>query len=263
MGYASIFRAFGFTLLILGGAMFLPFVTALLIPGETADNYLYGAVVTLIAGGGCVAASTGPRLAGDFRSAILAILLWWIIAPVFAAIPFMFSMGSFLDAYFEAVSALTTTGAWLSNKAAIESASGMLWRGQLQWLGGLASLAIAAAIFIRPAFIGIDTLLPPFSRGDRASYLRAIRNATVGFFGAYLLLTTTSFIIQMLLGAPVLDAAVISMSAVSSGGFIPRESGLAAYPFAVTGALLPFMVLGGGKFHFDHAVDAGNNKPEP
>ena len=248
MGYASIFRAFGVTLLILGGAMLLPFVVALFIPGEPADNYLFGATVTLIAGGGCYVASMGNRKAGDFRSAIVVILLWWIIAPAFGAIPLIFSMGSFQDAYFEAVSALTTTGAWLSNEKAIASAPAMLWRGQLQWLGGLASLAIAAAIFIRPAFIGIDTLLPPFSRGDRASYLRAIRNATVGFFGAYLLLTTTSFIIQMLLGAPVLDAAVISMSAVSSGGFIPRETGLAAYPFAVTGALLPFMVLGGANF---------------
>jgi len=248
MGYASIIRAFGVTLLILGGAMLLPYFVAFMTPGEAADNYLYGAAVTLIAGSGCIVLSMGRRIAGDFRSAILVILLWWIVAPAFAAIPFMFTMGSFLDAYFEAVSALTTTGAWLSNEAAITNAPGMLWRGQLQWLGGLASLAIAAAIFIRPAFIGIDTLLPPFPRGDRASYLRAIRNATVGFFSAYLLLTTTSFIIQMLIGAPVLDAAVISMSVVSSGGFIPRADSLAAYPFAVTGALLPFMMLGGANF---------------
>ncbi|MEL7488770.1 MAG: potassium transporter TrkG, partial [Pseudomonadota bacterium] len=119
---------------------------------------------------------------------------------------------------------------------------------ELQWLGGLASLAIAAAIFIRPSFIGIDTMLPPFSRGDRESYLRAVRNAIAAFFSVYLALTLISFIVVTLAGADSLDAAVIAMSAVASGGFVPDENGLAAFPFAVTGALLPFLVLSGANF---------------
>ena len=249
MGYASSFRAFGMTLLLLGGAMLLPYILALLTSEGEADAYLFGALVTIIAGGGSYVASMGGRgVPGDLRAAIVVILLWWCIGPAFAAIPFFFAMGSFADAYFEAVSAITTTGGWLSNEGAIENKPGILWRGLLQWLGGLSSLAIAAAIFVRPAFIGIDTLLPPFSRGDRASYLRAIQNAVTAFFSVYLLLTVTSCISQMLSGAPVLDAVVISMSAVASGGFVPNSEGLAAYPFIITGVLFPFLILGGANF---------------
>jgi len=248
MGQASIVRAFGTTLLILGVAMLFPYVLALALSDDAASSYLFAAAITIFAGAGGLVASTDQRVVTDFRGAVIVILLWWVIAPLFASIPFILNGDTFIDAYFEAVSAMTTTGAWLSNEAAISSEAGMLWRAQLQWLGGLASLAIAASIFIRPAFIGIDTLLPPFSRGDRASYLRAVLNAIASFFTVYLVVTLASFILQMFAGAPVLDAAVISMSAVASGGFIPHENGLSGYAFGVTGVLLPFIVLSGVNF---------------
>ena len=248
MGQASIVRAFGMMLILIGLFMLAPFVMAIILGEASSDRYLFGAVITILTGVGGLAASTDRRAVTDFRGALVIILLWWIAVPAFAAIPLALSDLSYFDAYFEAVSSMTTTGAWLSNEAAIASRPDMLWRAQLQWLGGLVSLAVAAAIFIRPAFVGIDTLLPPFSRGDRASYLRAIRNAIMSFSSVYLLFTLLCFIMQMLAGVPVLDAAVISMSMVASGGFIPHEDGLAAYPFAATGFLLPFLIIGAANF---------------
>ena len=248
MGYAAVFRAFGLSLIFLGVSMIAPMFVALFTSPDTADDYLFASIVTVLCGGGVLACSASRRTGSDFRAAVVFILLLWIVSPAFAALPFVFENASLIDAYFEAVSALTTTGAWLSKEAAIANPAGALWRAELQWIGGLASLSIAAAIFIRPAFIGIDTLLPPFSRGDRASYLRAVRNAVGAFVGVYLIITLSSFILQMLVGAPVLDALIISMSAVASGGFVPHENDLSAYPFAVTGALLPFLVLSGANF---------------
>ncbi|MEL7489910.1 MAG: potassium transporter TrkG [Pseudomonadota bacterium] len=248
MGQASIVRAFGLMLIIIGVAMVGPFLLALALGEPSAERYLFGAFVALLTGAGGLAASTDRRVVTDFRGALVITLLWWIAAPAFASIPLALSDLSIFDAYFETVSAMTTTGAWLSNEAAIADRPEMLWRAQLQWLGGLSSLAIAAAIFIRPAFVGIDTLLPPFSRGDRASYLRAIRNAVISFSSVYLLVTLVCFILQMLAGTPVLDAGVISMSMVASGGFIPHADGLSAYPFAATGFLLPFIIIGGANF---------------
>ncbi|MEL6212324.1 MAG: potassium transporter TrkG [Pseudomonadota bacterium] len=184
----------------------------------------------------------------DLRGSIIVILLWWIIGPAFASIPFMLQGAPTINAYFEAVSALTTTGGWLSPEAVWQNASGMIWRAVLQWMGGLASISIAAAIFIRPAFIGIDTLLPPFSRGDRDSYLHAIREAVGAFVGVYLLLTLICFICLMIADAPVLDGLVMALSMIASGGMIPNEKSVLGYAFPVVGVLLPFMVLGGANF---------------
>jgi len=248
MGLTSILRGFGAMLTALGLAMIAPLLLAWAGGEQTAGAYAFGAAVSLIAGIGALAASAGRRPVTDFRGALMMILLWWIVVPVFAAIPFAIGPLDFGDAYFEAVSAMTTTGAWLSHDGAIASPAGMLWRAELQWLGGLASLAIAAAIFIRPAFIGIDTLLPPFSRGDEGSYARPLRNAVTAFLPVYVFLTLIAFCAIALAGAPFLDAVVIALSVISSGGFIPHTDGLSGYAPSISAALFPFILLGGANF---------------
>lgn len=248
MGLTSILRGFAAMLFIIGLAMAAPLAVALAGGGADADAYLLSLVLCLTAGAAVLAASLGRAPPSDFRGALVIILLWWVVAPAFAAAPFIMDGMSFADAYFEAVAALTTTGGWLSREAALASPAGVIWRALLQWLGGLASIAIAAAIFIRPTFIGIDTLLPPFSRGEKASFLRPLRNAASSFFLVYLIITLAAFSSIVFAGAPVFDAAVMAMSSVASGGFIPHAEGLGGYGVPVLYALTPFFILSAANF---------------
>jgi len=247
MGLTSILRGFAVMLFVISAAMLAPLALAL-ISGGNSGPYLFGAAAALIAGAGAYVASLGRPPPADFRGALVIILLWWMVVPVFAAAPFAMSGMSFADAYFETVSAMTTTGGWLSNEGAIATADGALWRAELQWLGGLGSLAIAAAIFIRPAFIGIDTLLPPFSRGASNSFLRPLRNAVISFASVYAIMTMLAFSTIALAGAPLLDSVIMAMSTAASGGFIPDVDGIGAYPRPVALAMFPFIVLGGANF---------------
>lgn len=248
MGLTSILRGFAAMLFIVGAAMIAPLLTALAGGEAAAGSYLFGVILSFTAGGAVFAASLGRPPPSDFRGALIIILLWWVVMPVFAAAPFFMSGMTFSEGYFEAVSALTTTGGWLSREAAFASPAGALWRAQLQWLGGLASLAVAAAIFIRPAFIGIDTLLPPFSRGEKDSFLRPLRNAATSFLLVYVIMTLAAFSAAAAAGAPVFDAAVMAMSVVASGGFVPHAEGLSGYAHPVTYALAPFIILSGANF---------------
>ena len=248
MGLTSILRGFSAMLFVVGVMMFAPTLLAYANQEPYAGSYLFGAVATLITSGAAFAASIGKRPSSDFRGALIIILLWWAVVPVFAALPFMLGPMSFSDAYFESVSAMTTTGGWLSMTSVFESQAGILWRAQLQWIGGLGSLAVAAAVFIRPAFIGIDTLLPPFSRGERNSYLRSLRNATLSFSSIYLVVTLVAFCVIAIAGAPVFDAIILAMTASASGGFIPLSDGFSYYPESVARAMFPFIILGGANF---------------
>ena len=248
MGLTSILRGFAAMLLIIGVAMIPPMLVALGGAEDSAGAYLFAIVAAFIAGGGAYAASLGRTAPADFRGALIIILLWWAVVPLFAAIPFAAGPLTFAEAYYEAVTALTTTGGWLSHAGAVESPAGALWRAELQWLGGLASLAIAAAIFIRPAFIGIDTLLPPFPRGEKASYSRPLRNAVTAFFSVYAFLTFFAFAALAIAGAPTFDAVVMALSVVASGGFVPAPGGVEAYAPAVALILFPFIVLSGANF---------------
>ncbi len=248
MGLTSILRGFAAMLFIIGAAMAAPFLVAVSGGEDSADAYLFSMALCLLSGAAAMAASVGRAPPSDFRGALLIILLWWTVAPLFAAAPFAMSGAPFADAYFEAVAALTTTGGWLSREGALASPAGTVWRALLQWLGGLASIAIAAAIFIRPAFIGIDTLLPPFPRGEKASFLRPLRNAASSFFLVYAFLTAVAFTALVAAGASAFDAAVMGMSIVASGGFVPHAEGLAGYEAPVLYALTPFLILSGANF---------------
>ena len=248
MGLTSILRGFAGVLIGLAAAMTAPFLLALYEKDASAGPFLFGIATTLIAGGGALAASLGRTPPSDFRGALLIILLWWTVAPAFAAIPLALGPMSFGEAYFETIAAVTTTGGWLSPAAAVESPALMLWRAELQWLGGLASIAIAAAIFIRPAFIGIDTLLPPFSRGDKDNFLRPLRNAVYGFASIYALVTGVAFAAFAAAGAPPFEALILSLSGVASGGFMPGENYLDNMPYGLLLIMFFVMVFSGSNF---------------
>ncbi len=248
MAWVGILRSFAAMLFIIALAMVPPTLLALATNAPTLSGYVFAIAAAVLVSGGAYAASIGSRHPAGFRGALIVILLWWIVVPFFAAVPIMAEGLSFSDAYFETVSAMTTTGAWLSADGAIASYSGALWRAELQWLGGLASLSIAAAIFIRPAFIGIDTLLPPFSRGDRDSFLRPLRNAVLSFAGVYAIVTLAAFSTIALAGASTFDAAILAMTTAASGGFIPHPDGITAYPMGVLISLCFFTLLGGVNF---------------
>ncbi|PQA85606.1 potassium transporter TrkG [Hyphococcus luteus] len=248
MALTSILRSTAALLLILAAAMIAPMIMAFANGEQTAGAYLFAFSTALLFGAGAYAAGLGKRYPSGFRGAMIVVLVWWIVIPLFAAPPIMAEGLSFADAYFETVSAMTTTGAWLSHNSAIATRAGALWRAELQWLGGLGSLAIAAAIFIRPAFIGIDTLLPPFSRGEQDSYLRPLRNAVVSFSGVYLIVTLAAFSAIAVAGAPTLDAVIMAMTTAASGGFIPHDRGLAGYSTGVETAIFFFTLLGGVNF---------------
>ncbi|WDI30789.1 potassium transporter TrkG [Hyphococcus flavus] len=260
MAWVGILRSFAAMLCIVAIMLVPPALIALATESSSFGAYVFSIAVTGLTGGGAYVASLGRRNPAGFRGALIVILLWWIVVPVFAGLPIMAEGYSFSDAYFETVSAMTTTGGWLSNETAIASVPGAIWRAELQWLGGLASLAIAAAIFIRPAFIGIDTLLPPFSRGDRDSFLRPLRNAVVSFASVYSIITLAAFSVIALAGASVFDAAILAMTTVASGGFIPHENGLAGYGPSILAPIFFFTLLGGVNFVLVARIVSGNKE---
>jgi hypothetical protein len=81
------------------------------------------------------------------RDGFLMVVMVWALLPVFACLPFMFHLhASFTDAYFEAMSGLTTTGATVLSGLDALPPSINLWRGMLVWLGGMGLIVLAVAV---------------------------------------------------------------------------------------------------------------------
>ena len=248
MAAPQIARYIGLALIALGVAAIIPMIFALGVNDARAGNYAFGCAASIFSGAGFLLLSdrTSPNL--GLRSAIFMALLWWTLAPAYAAIPFWLDGWTIIDGYFEAVSALTTTGATLEKAPLIDKPTDLLWRAILQWIGGAMSLAIAASIFIRPQFVGADAAQPTFSRGEHDSYLHGLASALRALTPIFAAITIFGFLALALSGAPTFDAAVLALSSVSSGGLVPHEAGLEAYPVWSRLCLLPIFCLAGANF---------------
>lgn len=164
----------------------------------------------------------------DLRNieAICTVSAVFIIITLAALPAFMVLGMPFIDALFEASSGTTSTGLTVTSNLSNWPLSGHVLRGWLQWVGGF---AIALA--------GVATIIGPRSAvkkiGDsevsQHDILSSTRLQARNLLKVYCIITAVSFAILVLVLPSWWEAFVISLSAVSTGGFTPRADSLASY----------------------------------
>ena len=264
MSIAAILRFVAYALLGVAGACVLPFLLALRDAPDDVPGYAFAGVVATFLGGASFALSRGRRrrtpVRNGLRELLAALLILWAGVPIIASLPFVQQGWTPADAWFEAVSGLTTTGGWLSDPSARATLPGALYRASLQWMGGLVSLCTAAAIFVRPEFIGIAPLVPPFARGESGTYLRAFRAAFAVFGPVFATLTLVAAAGFALLSVPVGEAVVMAMSFIATGGFVPKAGGIEAYGVWVQASAALVMMIGAVNFIVVASVVSGRRR---
>ncbi|MCU0827264.1 MAG: TrkH family potassium uptake protein [Tabrizicola sp.] len=213
---------------------------------ENGYAFLASAALTGVVGGALTLA-TGNALgrALDTRQAYLLTASIWFLVPFFGALPFWIGApGLNLQyAYFEAVSGITTTGATVIYGLDTLPTGMNLWRGMLNWLGGL-GIAFIAMIFLPLMRVGgmqffrtegFDTFGKALPRAtDIARQLLII----------YVGLTIICIAVYSAIGMTALDAVVNGFATIATGGFSPADVSFNKYTGAgeYFGAL--FMILG-------------------
>lgn len=246
---ASIYATLGW---ILGIISVAEVFTALL-----ASRYQDPATAIAFAGASLVCSFVAIGLIFGFRDVqvqlrrrhgLTLVVMVWLGVPVFAAMPFLAisPSGGVLAAYFEAISAFTTTGATLA-PAIDELPRGVIfWRALLSWFGGAATIVFAAAALDRMRWETGEGLLI-FSAGlaDPVRLLAASRE----FLPLYTVLTAICCVGLIITGVPRFDAVCLALSALSTGGIMPRDGEFASYgSIGATYVMTLFMVAGGAVF---------------
>jgi len=181
--------------------------------------------------------SSGFETRESKSEALLFLIVFWALMPALLALPFLFlgPSSTITSAYFESVSAFTTTGA---TRLTPEELSPILlfWRSLVQWIGGVsvATFAIVILAAVNQTGTGIHkSMLYTVSRGELFSRLSGIGKLVAG---VYLFLSAVGFVLMTLGGAPAFEALCLSLSGVSTGGLTPRSGPLQLYipPFAAT-----------------------------
>ena len=149
---------------------------------------------------------------------ILTVLLGYLIMPMVLSIPFYFSIYNltFLNALFEAVSGFTSTGFTIFENIKHIDQGLIIWRSSIQWIGGLYFLF--SIIFLIDIY---DENLKKSLTNFLSFNTTEILKQTIKIFILYSSLTLSIFIIFNLFGIRSFNSLNLSMTIISSGGFLP------------------------------------------
>ena len=143
----TVFFAIGVLLVILGASMLIPFFIQF-IYDEKSSTFLSSASVTAFIGILLVLTNLEDNRKLNLQQAFLLTTLSWLCIAIFGSIPFLLSNLnlSFVDAFFESMSGITTTGSTILTNPEFAPKSILIWRAILQWLGGIGVIVMAITI---------------------------------------------------------------------------------------------------------------------
>lgn len=212
-----------------------------------ARVFFYGAVLF-----GCLTSFLAIAMAGRKRSTrhrrhLLALLGLFVLLPVMLAVPLQQAIRStsFLNAYIEMVSALTTTGATLFDDPSRLADSVHLWRALVGWMGGFYMWVGAIAILAPMSLGGFEVRARFRARGRLAGgetrlgagvsqiihvedFSDRLRAHGVHLFPIYLGLTATLWLGLILAGDTGFIALCHAMSTLSTSGITPVQGPVAS-----------------------------------
>ena len=191
------------------------------------------------------------------RDGFLLVAMVWLVLPVFAAIPFYRFLPelNFAQAYFEAVSGLTTTGATVLVGLDEMPRSILIWRAFLQWLGGMGILILAIAILPLLGVGGMQIYRAEMAGPVKDTKLTPrIAETAKMLYSVYLLISLACFFAYWLAGMNWFDALVHMGTTMSLGGLSSYDASIGHFnsPLIEMIAVL-FMLIAGVNF-VSHAL---------
>lgn len=223
-------RITGVLLMLFSTAMLPPMLLGLLDSDGSAHAFAIAFGINILAGLALWLPTRNARRDLRIRDGFLVTALFWIVLGTFGAIPFLTSSAlplSLAEALFESVSGLTTTGATVIAGLDDLPRSLLLYRQQLQWLGGIGIIVLAVAILPMLGIGGMQ-LYRAESTGpakDRKLTPR-ITGTAKALFGIYLGLTTLCAGAYWLAGMTLFDAVCHAFSTVAIGGFSTHDASM-------------------------------------
>lgn len=180
---------------------------------------------------------------------MLIVAMSWLVTGAAGAVPYLFFGLSPLDAYFESISGITTTGATILLDFSLYPKSFFFWRSLSQWLGGMGIIVLFVAILPQFAVAGRQMFFAEAPGPTEEKVTPRITQTAKALWLVYLLLTIAEIILLVLNGMPLFDATCNSFSTLAAGGFSPHPLSIMGYnnPAAVWIVTI-FMFLAGSNF---------------
>lgn len=252
MNKRSIIYILGWVLIVESVAMQIGTVTSLIYGEKEAIYFVATGVVCAILGVLAVKVKKPKNMVLYQKAGFAATALSWILLSLAGCMPFWLSgeIPHFIDAFYETVSGITTTGATILNDVEALSKGMLMWRSFLHWLGGMGVIVFLLAII--PKLGGQQNIFLMKAESPGPIIGKAVprmRNYATMLYGIYITLTALEFILLLFGGLNVFEAINTSFSTAGTGGFGIYNSNAAAFDsYYVQTVIAVFMLLFGINF---------------
>lgn len=262
MDFRPVLYVIGLLITILSAGMVLPMLADLQVGNPDWKVFLSCIVITSFFGGSLILSNAGQELKINVYQAFMLTVMSWVAIASFGALPFYLSelKMSFADSFFESMSGITTTGSTVITDLEHTPRGILLWRGILQWLGGIGIILMAMSVLPFLNVGGMQIFRTELSENEKVLPRAAQLASSIGMI--YAVLTIICAICYMITGLGTFDAVVHAMTTISTGGFSTFDTSFGHYDDAWAEIVaIIFMIAGGLPFVLYLQAIRGNAAP--
>ncbi|MBW6456815.1 MAG: TrkH family potassium uptake protein [Trueperaceae bacterium] len=242
------------TVLAAIGLMLTVFGAFAALLGEPTAGYVVGVVVGIGSGlalraWGRPGSPENRRGEPTRREALVALLASWALVPALGALPFVGAgvLGP-LDAYFEAMSGFTTTGATMITDFSAVGPVLFMWRAFTQWVGGIGIIVLFVGLFPQLAIAGRQLFFAEAPGPTEERLTPRLRHTAFALLSVYGALTVACAIAYDLAGMRTYDAVAHALTTMSAGGFSPHGRSFEVFAPVLMWVAVVFMFFAGSNF---------------
>ena len=253
----------GLLVAVLGIAMLVPMFVDIFDGNDNWPAFAESAVITLVIGGVIAISCSNTMHEGlTIQQTFLLTTGVWLALPVFGALPFVVgeTEARFVDAFFEAMSGLTTTGSTVFSGLDSMPRGLLLWRGILQWLGGI-GIIVVAMVFLPELRVGGMQIFRTEGFDTFGKILPRATEIASRISVIYVSLSLICALAYISAGMQPFDAVVHAMTTIATGGFSNYDASFAAFAGPVSYVACVFMILAALPFVRFVQLSAGTARP--
>jgi trk system potassium uptake protein len=251
-----VLNVLGYVVMIFSATLLVPLGFAFATGDEALHDYDIALLTTVGSGVLLIVSTRGHKRELQPRDGFLLVTLVWTVLPAFASLPLLLHIPgiSFTDAYFEAMSGLTATGATVLSGLDHLPISINVWRTFLQWIGGMGILVLAVAILPLLGVGGAQVFRAEFPGPLKEAKLTPrIADTAKALYTIYFALSVACFFAYRWAGMDWADAFMHMCSTMGLGGFSSHDASFGYWNSPTIEAVaVVFMLLAGINFslHF-------------
>ncbi len=196
------------------------------------------------------------------REGFASVALAWVALSVFGCLPFVMTgeIPNFVDALFETVSGLTTTGASILDDVEALSKTSMFWRCFTHWIGGMGIFVFIMAVLPMVGLQSMNLMRAESPGPSVGKFVPKLQNSAILSYVIYIAITIICFISYLISGMTVYESITLCFGTVGTGGFGIYNDSMASFTPLQINLMTIFMILSGVNYSVYFCMITGHLK---